>query len=133
MHRFIFLQSNYVDRKKANCPSAVTCNDLKWLFKAKIYFIDTKNLGLVFSTSDVTIWIYFLVNMLKTLFQLILQHSGHVYCINSVASIIAGKHQENERFSVGVCGHHRLNRGLELNVCAVQCIKAFPVFYLLYH
>ncbi len=33
------------------------------------------------------------------------------------------KQQENERFSVGVCAPHRLNQGLELNVCVVQCIK----------
>ncbi len=36
------------------------------------------------------------------------------------------KQQENERFSVGVWAPHRLNRGLELNVCGVQSIELWP-------
>ncbi len=35
------------------------------------------------------------------------------------------KQQENERFSVGVRAPHRSNRGLELNVCVVQCVEPF--------
>ncbi len=46
-------------------------------------------------------------------------------CIASAASLQTmvdhgRKQQENERFSVDVCASHRLNRGLELNVCGVQ-------------
>ncbi len=38
------------------------------------------------------------------------------------------KQQENERFSVGICAPHRLNWGLELNVCVVQSIELFQCF-----
>ncbi len=49
-------------------------------------------------------------------------------CVVSAASLQitvdrGRKQQENERFSVGVCAPHRLNRGLELNVCGVQSIE----------
>ncbi len=58
-------------------------------------------------------------------------------CIVSAASLQimvdhGRKQQENERFLVAVGAPHRLNWGLELNVCVVQCIN-FPEFYLLYH
>ncbi len=51
-------------------------------------------------------------------------------CVVSAASLQimvdhGRKQQENERFSVGVYTPHRLNRGLELNVCVVQSIKLF--------
>ncbi len=51
-------------------------------------------------------------------------------CVVSAASLQmmvdhGRKQQENERFSVRVCAPHRLNRGLELNVCGVQSIELF--------
>ncbi len=39
--------------------------------------------------------------------------------------VLGRKQQENEGVSVNVCAPHRLNGGLELNVCGVQCIKFF--------
>ncbi len=54
-------------------------------------------------------------------------------CVVSAASLQitvdhGRKQQENQKFSVGVCASHRLNRGLELNVCGVQCIELFQSF-----
>ncbi len=68
------------------------------------------------------------------LLQFILQLSEHAYCVSSVASDNGRSRQgstlrtESERFSDCVCGPHRLNRGLEQNVCVVQCITHFQCF-----
>ncbi len=85
--------------------------------------------------SDVVLWMFF--------FSVLMVNSGKGYsrsfsdvllvCVVSAASLQmtvdhGRKQQENERFSVGVCAPHRLNRGLELNVCAVQSIELFWCF-----
>ncbi len=43
---------------------------------------------------------------------------------------MAGNHEEDERFSVGVCGPHRSDGGLALNFCVVQSNKLMPPLQL---
>ncbi len=108
----------------------MTCINLKLIFKAKIDCINTKNKYLVFRVSNI-VGVHF--SYLHMVVNVIPGHSLTLCSVVSAASLQimvdhGRKQQENERFSVSVCAPHRLNRGLELNVCVAQCIKLFQYF-----